>query len=126
MSMRVTSANAYPKIIQRLSDYWSSCTQLRGQLRLLAVKYPLGVTVLQAQNGMSGFKVTATIVFRNVKAKALVSFILDMQTFASWPMSIGATNCEVDVIYGPIESVPSMYLLPQELTVIISQARHNI
>ncbi|KAF7978879.1 hypothetical protein HWV62_44371 [Athelia sp. TMB] len=91
------------QIVQRLSDYWSSCTQLRGQLRLLAAKYPLEVTVTRAENGTSGFKATATVIFRNLKAKALVSFVLDFKTFASWPMSVGATGCEVDVVYGPVQ-----------------------
>ena len=91
------------QIVQRLSDYWSSCTQLRGQLRLLAAKYPLEVTVMRAENGTSGFKATATVIFRNLKAKALVSFVLDFKTFVSWPMSVGATGCEVDVVYGPVQ-----------------------
>jgi hypothetical protein len=33
----------------------------------------------------------------------LVSFILDIDTFSSWPMSIGKTKCDVEVAYGPIE-----------------------
>ncbi|KZP12027.1 hypothetical protein FIBSPDRAFT_755571 [Athelia psychrophila] len=94
------------QIVQRLSDYWSSCTQLRGQLRLLAVKYPVDITILPPNNGVSGFKATATVMVRNLKAKAVVSFVLDFATFASWPMSLHATGCEVEVIYGPIQKDP--------------------
>jgi len=92
------------KIVQRLSDYWSSCAQVRSQLKLVAVKYPLSVeTTPAAQDGTSGFKATATVIFPNIKAKAYISFILDMETFSSWPMSIGSTKCEVKVAYGPVE-----------------------
>lgn len=92
------------QIVQRLGDYWSSCAQLRSQLKLVAIKYPLSVEITPpAHDGTSGFIAVATIIFPNVKAKAFVSFILDMKTFSSWPMSIGAINCEVQVAYGPIE-----------------------
>jgi hypothetical protein len=77
---------------------------LRSQLKLVAIKYPLSVEITpSAQDGTSGFNAVATIMFPGAKAKALVSFILDMETFSSWPMSIGATKCEVEVAYGPIE-----------------------
>jgi hypothetical protein len=92
------------QVTERLSDYWSSCAQLRSQLKLVAIKYPLSVEITPPrQDGTSGFNAIATIIFPNIKAKALVSFILDMDTFSSWPMSIGETECEVEVSYGPIK-----------------------
>jgi hypothetical protein len=77
---------------------------LRSQLKLVAIKYPLSIEITQpAQTGTAGFKAIATIMLPNIEAKAFVSFILDTATFSSWPMSIGATKCEVEVVYGPIE-----------------------
>jgi hypothetical protein len=70
----------------------------------VAIKYPLSVEITPPrQDGTSGFNAIATIMFPKIKAKALVSFILNMDTFSSWPMSIGKTECEVKVSYGPIE-----------------------
>jgi len=90
--------------VQRLGDYWASCAQLRSQLKLVAIKYPLSVEIPPpAQDGTSGFNAIATIIFPNVKAKAFVSFKLDLDTFSSWPMSISATKCEAEAAYGPIE-----------------------
>lgn len=100
--LRFTHSDAV-QIVQRLSDYWSSCTQLRGQLRLLAAKFPLDVAVLPSESGTSGFQATASVIFRDMKAKALVSFVLDFETFASWPMSLGTITCEVEVSYGPVQ-----------------------
>jgi kinetochore protein Spc7/SPC105 len=54
---------------------------------------------------MSGFNAMATIIFPNIKAKAYISFCLDSETFSSWPMLIGATKCQVEVVYGPIQYV---------------------
>jgi len=99
-----TGSTNIRKVVQRLGDYWASCAQLRSQLKLVAIKYPLSVEITPpAQDGTSGFNTIATIIFPNVKAKAFVSFKFDLETFSSWPMSISATKCEVEVAYGPIE-----------------------
>lgn len=94
------------QIVQLLSDYWSSCSQLRLQLKLVSAKYPLFIDILQSkQDNNTGFKATASVIFPSLQAKALLSFILDMKTISSWPRSIGSTKCEVEVAYGLIESV---------------------
>lgn len=88
------------QIVQVLSDYWSSCAILRSQLKLVAIKYPLNIEILPET---PGFKATASVVFPSHKAKALISFILDMEIFPSWPMSVASMKCEVEVEYGDIE-----------------------
>ncbi|KIJ21478.1 hypothetical protein PAXINDRAFT_159567 [Paxillus involutus ATCC 200175] len=85
-------------IRQRLGDYWSSCSQLQAQLKLVAIKYPVSI-----EEKPSGFSATTTILFPSVKAKALISFIFDTPNFSSWPMFIHSTRCEVKVAYGPID-----------------------
>ncbi|KAH7927412.1 hypothetical protein BV22DRAFT_1061133 [Leucogyrophana mollusca] len=91
------------EIVERLGDYWSSCSQLLSQLKLVAIKYPVSIEVVPEEKGASGFSATATLLFPSVRAKALISFILDMKTFSSWPLSIHGTWCNVKVAYGPIE-----------------------
>lgn len=86
------------QIVQRLGDFWSSCTQLQAQLKLVSIKFPLLV-----EETPTGLSATATIMFQSVKAKALISFILDTPVFSSWPMLIESMRCDVKVAYGPIE-----------------------
>jgi hypothetical protein len=86
------------QIVQRLGDYWSSCSQLQAQLKLVSIKFPLSIEETPA-----GFSATATILFPNLKAKALISFILDTPIFSSWPVLIQSIRCDVKVAYGPIE-----------------------
>ena len=114
------------QVVQRLGDYWASCAQLRSQLKLVAIKYPLSVEIPPpAQDGTSGFNAIATIIFPNVKAKAFVSFKLDLDTFSSWPMSIRATKCEAEAAYGPIERVFTCYYSMDTTDDFRSQTRHN-
>ncbi|KAH7915151.1 Spc7 kinetochore protein-domain-containing protein [Hygrophoropsis aurantiaca] len=91
------------EIVEKLGDYWSSCAQLLSQLKLVAIKYPVSIEVIPDGGGASGFSATATLLFPEVKAKALVSFIMDVKTFSSWPMSIHGIQCNVRVAYGPVD-----------------------
>ncbi|KIJ68713.1 hypothetical protein HYDPIDRAFT_24966 [Hydnomerulius pinastri MD-312] len=86
------------QIVERLGDYWSSCSQLLAQLKLMAIKYPVSI-----QEHPSGFSATAMILFPSVKAKALLSFIFDTPNFSSWPVLIHSTRCDIKVSYGPID-----------------------
>jgi kinetochore protein Spc7/SPC105 len=43
------------------------------------------------------------VIFTEQKAKAVVSFIFDADTFSSWPMSIRSVRCEVEIVYGLIK-----------------------
>lgn len=86
------------QIVQRLGDYWSSCSQVQVQLKLVSIKFPLSF-----EETPTGFSATAMIMFPRLKAKALISFIFDTPVFSSWPMLIQSTRCNVKVAYGPIE-----------------------
>jgi kinetochore protein Spc7/SPC105 len=55
--------------------------------------------------GSPHFKAKAVMVFPNTKAKAVVSFLFDDETYSLWPMKIQSIKCEVDVTYGPVEFV---------------------
>jgi len=68
----------------------------------LAIKYPLSVEYLPSPDTPI-LKATATIIFPSTKAKAFVSFLLDLHTFASWPMSISSLKTEVKIAYGRIQ-----------------------
>ncbi|KAG2149678.1 Spc7 kinetochore protein-domain-containing protein [Suillus cothurnatus] len=89
------------QIVERLGDYWSACSQLLTQLKLVAIKYPVAVT--HSGDDDSGFTATVTVMFPSKKAKALISFIFDTRTFSSWPISIQSMQCDVKVAYGPVQ-----------------------
>ncbi|KAH7883876.1 Spc7 kinetochore protein-domain-containing protein [Phlebopus sp. FC_14] len=86
------------QVVEHLGDFWSSCSQLQAQMKLMAIKYP----VLMEENP-SGFSATATLLFPSVKSKALISFIFDTPNFSTWPMLVHSTRCNVEVVYGPIQ-----------------------
>ncbi|KAF8898451.1 Spc7 kinetochore protein-domain-containing protein [Infundibulicybe gibba] len=88
-------------IVQRLSYYWSSCAQLRSQLRLLTIKYP--VEIETSASSTPSVKVTAKVIFPSPKAKAFISFLFSFETFRYWPTSIHTLGCEVKVAYGAVD-----------------------
>ncbi|KAG2155502.1 Spc7 kinetochore protein-domain-containing protein [Suillus clintonianus] len=89
------------QIVERLGDYWSACSQLLAQLKLVAIKYPVAIN--HGADDESGFTATITVMLPSKKAKALISFIFDTRTFSSWPISIQSMQCDVKVAYGPIQ-----------------------
>ncbi|KAG1757257.1 Spc7 kinetochore protein-domain-containing protein [Suillus lakei] len=89
------------QIVERLGDYWSACSQLLAQLKLVAIKYP--VTITHGEDDESGFTATVTVMLPSKKAKASISFMFDTRTFSSWPISIQSMQCDVKVAYGPIQ-----------------------
>lgn len=86
------------QIVQSLGDYWSSCSQLQAQLKLVSIRFPLSIEETPA-----GFSAVATVLFPSYKAKSLVSFIFDTPVFSSWPLLINLMRCDVKVAYGSIE-----------------------
>ncbi|KAI5897558.1 uncharacterized protein SCHCODRAFT_02564435 [Schizophyllum commune H4-8] len=90
-----------PKIVQELRDYFFSCKELRSQLGLITVKYPVELSVLHDQG--EALMATAIVLFKPVKAKAFVSFIFADEVFATWPHSIKGVRVKVDVAYGQID-----------------------
>lgn len=95
------------QIIHLVADFWSSCNQIRSQLRHLAVKYPVDIEVLPSSEG---FAAKVTVLFSVQRAKALISFIFDNETLSRWPASIRSTRCDVEVEYGQLEYVVCLEL----------------
>jgi kinetochore protein Spc7/SPC105 len=91
--------------VHRLGDFWSACAQLRSQLVLLKVKYPVDILVSSPQSRETPpcFKARAQVLFPSVQAKALVYFTFSFDTLTQWPLSLGSLNCDVEVAYGPVE-----------------------
>ncbi|KAG7095643.1 hypothetical protein E1B28_006366 [Marasmius oreades] len=87
-------------IVQTLTDYWSSCAQIRGQLLHLSVKYPVEIEAIQEH---LGFKAHAEVLFPAVKGKAILSFVFSSETYAHWPATIRTLECEVKVAYGNLD-----------------------
>ena len=92
--------------IERLSDFWSAATQLRRQLELLNIKYPLSVDpVPNTGDGEPSVVATATIMLESVKSKALIIFPLDLEICSNWPQSAGLLQPDVKIAYGTAEYV---------------------
>jgi kinetochore protein Spc7/SPC105 len=91
------------QIVQRLNDYWASCAQLKSQLKLLLVKYPVEIEISGSLYEESCFRAKVTVLFPAVKAKAFISFVFSTETFCHWPMNINLLQCHVDVVYGPVQ-----------------------
>ncbi|KDR84860.1 hypothetical protein GALMADRAFT_233294 [Galerina marginata CBS 339.88] len=108
------------EIVHRLSDYWSACAQLRSQLTLLNIKYPVEISVClpSRESPLPSFKAKTMVMFPSVKGKAFISFVFGFETLSQWPMSIKSLDCEVEVAYGPMD--PSAIL--EAVSSRISQA----
>ncbi|TFK76777.1 hypothetical protein BDN72DRAFT_866650 [Pluteus cervinus] len=89
-------------VVRCLADYWTSCSQLRSQLNLLNIRYPISFQFNQPGDP-GGFKVTAKVMLPRVHAKALISFLFPLDLFSKWPESLDGLDCEVTVGYGPID-----------------------
>ncbi|KAG1834429.1 Spc7 kinetochore protein-domain-containing protein, partial [Suillus variegatus] len=100
-SSLITRSDGNLSIVERLGDYWSACSQLLAQLKLVAIKYPVSIT--HGEDDDSGFTATVTVMLPSKKAKALISFIFNTGTFSSWPISIQSMQCDVKVAYGPVQ-----------------------
>ena len=92
------------QVVQYLSDYWDSCTHIRSQLKLIAIKYPLFIEVTPPTLSVApSFKAIASVLYHDRMSKAFISFIFDQDTFSRWPTSIHSLKCNVEVAYGSIE-----------------------
>lgn len=95
------------QIVHRMSDIWAACAQLRQQFTFLGVKFPTSVRIdLSGGDKPPGLIAVAAILYAGKRAKALVKFSFDADTFFRWPKSIDSLKCDVEVAYGPIESTP--------------------
>ncbi|KAI6022360.1 hypothetical protein PISMIDRAFT_16255 [Pisolithus microcarpus 441] len=86
------------KIVEFVGTYWSSCSRLQLQHRLVAIKFPITF-----RENPSDFSADVTILYPSVKAKAIISFIFDVANFSTWPHNIQLTKHDARVVYGPIQ-----------------------
>ncbi|KAG6814029.1 hypothetical protein H0H92_003879 [Tricholoma furcatifolium] len=92
------------QIMNRLSDYWSSCAQLRTQLKLLLIKFPVEIEIVKTSGAEpDAFKARVMVIFPSVKAKAFISFVFFGKAFSCWPLAITSLQCEVEVAYGKVD-----------------------
>lgn len=91
-------SNSLRKIVEFVGTYWSCCSRLQLQFRLVAIKF-----YITFKENPSGFSVDVSILYPSVKAKAIVSFIFDVATFSTWPCHIQSMKHDVRVIYGQIQ-----------------------
>ncbi|KAJ3567148.1 hypothetical protein NP233_g6546 [Leucocoprinus birnbaumii] len=103
------------EIIQYLSDYWSSCSQLRAQLFLLAIKYPVDILPMDCE-GSPGFKARTKVMIPSKKAKVFVTFNFTPEIFSRWPLSINSLNCEVAVQYGDVSKTTISQAVSERLS----------
>ncbi|KAF5375271.1 hypothetical protein D9758_000082 [Tetrapyrgos nigripes] len=89
------------RIVQKLSDYWSSCSQLCLQFRLLSLRYPLEIELNQSSaKPFSEFRAQIPLLFPSRKSKVIVSFVFNRDAYSRWPVSIKSMRYEVAVAYG--------------------------
>ncbi len=91
--------------MERLSDFWSACAQLRSQLTFLGIKYPLSVEAVTDDQGQEFLKATATIMLPRIKGKTFISYILDKDTYTRWPLSVRGLKVDAKVAYGDVQYV---------------------
>ena len=104
LCLKSSIAEYFRQIVHRLNDYWSACAQLRRQLALLTIKYPVDITLPPIpKDSPPIFHARAMVMFPSVMGKAFISFIFPFNAFGQWPLSIDSLDCEVEVAYGPLE-----------------------
>jgi len=91
------------KVIQRLSDFWASYSQLRWQLKFLLVRYPVTCALLPpgaSVDEAEGIEVAVTLLLQKKSSKVLVRFYLDDDVIGRWPGSLESLTYDVSVAYG--------------------------
>ncbi|KAI6138630.1 Spc7 kinetochore protein-domain-containing protein, partial [Pisolithus tinctorius] len=91
-------SNSLRKIVEFVGTYWSCCSRLQLQFRLVAIKF-----YTTFKENPSGFSADVSILYPSVKAKAIVSFIFDVATFSTWPCHIQSMKHDVRIVYGQIQ-----------------------
>ncbi|KAI5992545.1 Spc7 kinetochore protein-domain-containing protein [Pisolithus marmoratus] len=108
------------KIVEFVGTYWSSCSRLQLQFRLVAIKFPITF-----RETPSGFSADVTILYPSVKAKAIVSFIFDVANFSTWPLNIQSTKHDVRVVYGRIQGDTILHALGSRLKDVTPANNHG-
>ncbi|KAI6029027.1 Spc7 kinetochore protein-domain-containing protein [Pisolithus marmoratus] len=108
------------KIVEFVGAYWSSCSRLQLQFRLVAIKFPIAF-----KESSSGFSADVTILYPSVKAKAIVSFIFDVANFSTWPLNIQSTKHDVKVVYGRIQQDTILRAVGSRLKDVTPTSNHG-
>ncbi|KIJ45653.1 hypothetical protein M422DRAFT_166538 [Sphaerobolus stellatus SS14] len=90
-------------IIQRLTDFWASYTQLRWQLKFIFVRFPTTCRLLPEGSSIDeaeGIEVAVTLLLQQKTSKVFVQFQLDDGILGYWPTSLDSLRYDVSVAYG--------------------------
>jgi kinetochore protein Spc7/SPC105 len=88
--------------VQTLGDFFLGISQIRTQLKLLSIKYPLDVSITPPLSnvGLVGIRATAMVLLPSVRGKVYVTFVFGGGVLVEWPGSVGMVGCEVSRGYG--------------------------
>ncbi|KAF9452580.1 hypothetical protein P691DRAFT_772204 [Macrolepiota fuliginosa MF-IS2] len=103
------------EIVHELADFWSSCSQLRAQLQLLTVKYPVEIIPVDS-SGFPSFRAKTKVMIPTKKAKVFITFNFTPEVFPRWPLSINSLTCDVEVSYGPVSQSTIMQTVSERLS----------
>ncbi|KAL5534634.1 hypothetical protein ACEPAG_1097 [Sanghuangporus baumii] len=99
---RSLSAISLKRVLEALSDFWTSCALIRTQFVFLGIKYPLQLELVET-DGSTNLRVVASILFSKRATKVLVAFVFTPEVLAGWPFVIRKLQCEVKTVYGTID-----------------------
>ncbi|KAL5495664.1 hypothetical protein ACEPAI_1127 [Sanghuangporus weigelae] len=99
---RSLSTTSIKRVLEALSDFWTSCAQIRTQFVFLGIKYPLKLELVEA-DGTTNLRVVASMLFSKRTTKVLVAFVFMPEVLAGWPFVIRKLQCEVKTVYGTID-----------------------
>ena len=84
--------------VQRVGHLWTAAQRLRGEMRLLALRYPVTF-----EESTSSAKAILAVVFQSIKSKVDLSFDLTPELLARWPAALANVPVSAKTVYGPAE-----------------------
>lgn len=94
-----TKSETLGQVVRSVITHWSSCAQVRSQIRFLNAKFP---TTVETKERSGDFEATALVIFPSVKGSAQISFEFTKEIVVMWPSSIGELGCSVKSVRGPV------------------------
>lgn len=85
-------------LVRRAGQLWSAAQRMRGELRLVNLRYPIKYT-------MSGNTLAANVIvlLPELKCKAEVTFLATAEILREWPRSVANIDVSARTIYGDAE-----------------------
>lgn len=99
----IAHCNLCRQVLEAMSDFWTSCAQIRTQFVFLGIKYPIKLEVRQAADGSMTLRAVASMLFPKRATRMLVAFLFTPEVLGNWPFAIRELQCEVKAVYGTIE-----------------------